>query len=262
MASRIGSLTQFAPLSPPWQLTQLDANFTAGVTAFNDSSLGYSNAISTDTGTANNYIVALPYGSPTGYNQGMLVTFIPANSNSGASTITVSPLGSAPITDLNGNALSAGLLVAGQKAVLVYIGTSFCLTNSTQFNVKNQDYGVFSTNTATLDCTGFSRVNVSIQYTGAGDFTLTLNNLGIGTYVTWNAFNSAGGQRHFIMAATIVGGTQVNPISAFATGLKANMLNANFNTNFGNGQTLLVQGAVTTLAGAVNPQLIMSYGYG
>jgi hypothetical protein len=262
MASRIGSLTQFAPLSPPWQLTQLDANFTAGVTAFNDSSLGYSNAISIDTGTANNYIVSLPFGSPTGYNQGMLVVFIPANSNSGASTITVSPLGSAPITDLNGNALSAGLLVAAQVAVLVYIGTSFRLTNSTQFNVKNQDYGVFSTNNASLDCTGFSRVNVSIQYIGSGDFTLTLNNLGIGTYVTWNAINNTAGQRHFIMAATIVGGIQVNPIYGFAFGFKANMQSANANNNFGSNATLLLQGAVTTLAGVVNPQLIMSYGYG
>jgi hypothetical protein len=49
--------------------------------------LGYANAILTDTGSTNNYIVACPFGAPTVYNQGTEIYFIPANSNTDPSSV-------------------------------------------------------------------------------------------------------------------------------------------------------------------------------
>jgi hypothetical protein len=132
MASRIGSLTDFAPLAPPWQLTQLDQNTTNIAAAFNDASLGYVNAIATDTGSANNYAVTCGFGTPSAYNAGFTVAFVPANTNTGASTITVSPLGSLSIVDVNGNALQAGAIQSGRLCALICMGSTFRIVNLLQ----------------------------------------------------------------------------------------------------------------------------------
>lgn len=130
MASRIASLTDFASLAPPWQLSQLDQNST-NITSFaNDSSLGYVNAISTDSGSANNYSVACVFGTPSAYNAGMYIAFIPANTNNGASVITVSPLGSLSIVDSSGNALQAGEIQLGRLCVLICMGSVFRLVST------------------------------------------------------------------------------------------------------------------------------------
>lgn len=132
MANRINPLTTFATTSPPWSLALLDANTNAIGAAINDSSLGWMNGIPNDTGSANNYVVTLPYGTPSGYNPGFTVTFIPTFTNTGASNINVNTLGPVPIVDVFGVALAAGLLVAGKAALIQYTGTNFRLLNSSQ----------------------------------------------------------------------------------------------------------------------------------
>lgn len=132
MANRVAALTTFATTAPPWSLALLDANFSALFAAANDSSLGWANGVPTDSGSVNNYVVALPYGAPTAYNPGFSVTFIPLNSNTGPSNISVAGLGSVPIVDVFGNPLMAGYLVAGKAAQIQYTGTNFRLLNSSQ----------------------------------------------------------------------------------------------------------------------------------
>lgn len=130
MANRISPPTLFAGTNPSWSLSSLDANATLFQGVVNDSSNGWVNGMPTDTGTLNAYIVTLPYGVPTVYRAGMYVVWIPLNTNTGPATLTVTPLGSQTILDESGNALAAGAIVAGRKAICIYDTNAFCLLNS------------------------------------------------------------------------------------------------------------------------------------
>jgi hypothetical protein len=130
MANRVTvPVTNFETLNPPWSLQSLDQDLVALQAALNDASLGYVTT-GTDTGTVNNYVITTPaYGMPSAYNQGMTVFLVPANTNSGASTLTVGVLGSTPITDASGNPLASGALVANQGVWMTYSGTSFMMAS-------------------------------------------------------------------------------------------------------------------------------------
>jgi hypothetical protein len=76
-----------------------------------------------DSGTADAYALTRIIGtfkSPKAYFDGMSVSFVVGNSNTGASTINVVSLGSKAITDDFGNALTGGELVAGKYVTLRY----------------------------------------------------------------------------------------------------------------------------------------------
>jgi hypothetical protein len=103
----------------------LDANANNATGAINDSSLGSVNGPLTDTGAVNAYVVTCAYGTPSAYNNGMTVFFKPTNTNTGPSTLTVSPLSSLPITATDGTALAGGELAAGVAIGLVCDGTAF-----------------------------------------------------------------------------------------------------------------------------------------
>lgn len=80
-----------------------------------------------DTGAANAYAVTYPQPVPSAYAVGMTVDFVPANGNSGASTINVNSLGAKSILDYDGNALASGMIVAGRVHTIKYDGTAFRL---------------------------------------------------------------------------------------------------------------------------------------
>lgn len=125
MANRVATPNLFAPAAPNWSLALLDQNAQSATGAINDSSLGAVNGPLTDTGSVNAYAVTCAYGTPSAYNDGMTVFFRPANTNTGASTLTVSPLGSLPIVAGDSSALVGGELVAGNTIGLVCDGTAF-----------------------------------------------------------------------------------------------------------------------------------------
>jgi hypothetical protein len=77
-----------------------------------------------DTGSANNYLLtaATPY---TTYQNGELVFFVPANTNTGPSTININGLGVIPITTITGGALTAGQIIAGIVTELIYFNGAF-----------------------------------------------------------------------------------------------------------------------------------------
>lgn len=79
-----------------------------------------------DTGTANAYILnfAAPYTSLT---DGIVIYWIPSNTNTGPSTINVNGLGPVPIVNQDGSALYFGQLVANQFAQIAYKGGQFLL---------------------------------------------------------------------------------------------------------------------------------------
>src|SRR6266403_438124 len=79
-----------------------------------------------DTGAANNYLLNFtwPY---TAYANGEVIYWIPANSNTGPSTLNVNGLGVIPITNINGSALGANQIIAGTTAAVMYYQGAFQL---------------------------------------------------------------------------------------------------------------------------------------
>ena len=65
----------------------------------------------------------------TAYVAGMAVVFEPANNNTGATTINLNSVGAADVIKLDGDALSAGDLVANVPAYCICNGTAFVLQN-------------------------------------------------------------------------------------------------------------------------------------
>lgn len=85
-----------------------------------------------DTGSANSYVLTPSTPLPA-YVTNTLVVFKPANSNTTASpTINISGLGAQALRAVDGSALLAGDIRAGQYFTLVYDGTQFKLTQVTK----------------------------------------------------------------------------------------------------------------------------------
>lgn len=212
MAPRCGAIIAQENLAPDWLLVSFDSNWNLPVNALNDSSLGYVNYAGTDTGSANIYACSLALGSPTAYQQGFFLAFLPAHTNTGASTMTVSPLGSIPILHLDGTALTGGEMTAGVVQTMVCNGTAFLLLGPTStitassiaallngaallFNTSLQyvgkPLGTVTTNQS-VDCANASGVVVSMS-TATSGLNLTLTHLATGVPVTIFVQNTAGG---------------------------------------------------------------------
>lgn len=76
-----------------------------------------------------NAIVGSLVPSISSYTTGMPISFVPANSNTGATTLSVNGLTARAIVKRNGTALIANDLVAGIPALVVTSGTQFVLLN-------------------------------------------------------------------------------------------------------------------------------------
>ena len=79
-----------------------------------------------DTGAANIYLLSF-VANFTSYVNGTVIYWIPSNSNTGASTLNVNGLGVIPIVNIDGSALGANEIVAGQTAAVMYYNGSFQL---------------------------------------------------------------------------------------------------------------------------------------
>lgn len=97
----------------------------AAVKTWWDESLGGISAHATDTGVADAYVIA-PAPAITAYAAGQAFHFFAVNANTGASTLSVNGLGVKAI-QLNGSALTAGDIGAGDLVRVVYDGTQFQL---------------------------------------------------------------------------------------------------------------------------------------
>lgn len=85
-----------------------------------------------DTGTANAYLLA-PNTPVPAYVVNMLVVLRPVNSStSTAPTVNISALGTKLIKAVDGGALLAGDLAAGQTYMMIYDGAAFRLTQVTK----------------------------------------------------------------------------------------------------------------------------------
>ena len=87
---------------------------------------------SSDVGSANSYIVTLPYEPPGGYVIGLSFVFKAVNPNTGASVIDVNSLGNKSIIRTDGTELKANDILANALIVLIYDGSQFQFTGVVQ----------------------------------------------------------------------------------------------------------------------------------
>lgn len=81
-----------------------------------------------DTGVANAYVLTF-VANFTAYTDGITIIWIPANTNTGPSTMNVNGLGPVNILNANGSALSTGQLQANTPVTILYRGGSFTLVS-------------------------------------------------------------------------------------------------------------------------------------
>ncbi len=145
----------------------VDGSTLTAAAWFNDvDSLAYG-VLSSVSGT--NTITATGPVSMTGYAAGQRFWFIPANTNSGAATINITPSGGAALGAKNifsgANAIVAGELVAGVPAHIEYDGT--------QFNLLNSAFTKGSTDTTfTFDGSGGDSGSITVTYQKIGRFVV------------------------------------------------------------------------------------------
>lgn len=123
------TITTFNNQTPPWQLSQLDANF-ASIASIINSANNYTNYLP-DTGVANAYAVTFPAGIVVTIIANLGVWFKAANTNTGASTLNINATGSKNLLTSNGSALSAGMIAAGGVYFAIFDGTNYQLANPT-----------------------------------------------------------------------------------------------------------------------------------
>lgn len=82
-----------------------------------------------DSGVANAYVLNFT-ANFTAYTDGIVLYWIPSNTNSTASTINVNGLGPVSILNQDGTPLTSSQLVAGQVATILYRSGSFILISS------------------------------------------------------------------------------------------------------------------------------------
>lgn len=150
-----------------------------------------------DVGAANAYI--LNFASPfSSYVNGEVIFWIPGNTNTGPSTLNVNGLGVIPITNIDGSALGANQIVAGQTTEVMFFNGAFQLISIGSFSgvtigtfgqevplpsAATVDLGtapahvVLITGTATITSFGASANLSAPIYIGrfSGSLTLTFN---------------------------------------------------------------------------------------
>ena len=145
-----------------------------------------------DTGVVNAYLVSLPY-APSGYVDGLRVTFRSLNTNTGASTINVNGLGVKSIRLTSGADTAAGDITAGSPLEIFYstatgffhIGPSSA-TSSINAAIVTERTAVETLTNKTLTTPVVNGLtgNTSIWNIGAGQFYKdSAGNVGLGTSV-------------------------------------------------------------------------------
>lgn len=134
-----------------------------------------------DVGSVNAYVLTFT-ANFTAYADGIYIVWIPANTNTGASTINVNGLGVVNIVNYDGSALVNGEITANQPAAILFKAGQFQLISATATS-----YGTFA-----CAWTGFSAApaNTTVTYRKNGTqitliFPSTLGTSGGGSGTTF-----------------------------------------------------------------------------
>lgn len=82
-----------------------------------------------DTGSVNAYVITFT-ANFSAYTDGIVIYWIPSNTNTGPSTINVNGLGAINIVNADGSSLSASSIQANVPAIILYKGGTFTLVTS------------------------------------------------------------------------------------------------------------------------------------
>jgi microcystin-dependent protein len=108
-----------------WQIANY-FGFTSSTT--NNNTYTLSIPYAADSGVANS-IVAAPSPALTALSAGQEIIVKLANTNTGATTISISSLAAVPVVNIDGSALVQGQIVAGEMLWMIYDGTHFQVCN-------------------------------------------------------------------------------------------------------------------------------------
>jgi hypothetical protein len=175
------------------------ANIDADIAAVEQQN-ARTGAVYTDSGAADAYVLteAGPGVTPTAYVTNMMITFQPANANTGASTVNVSSLGSRNLYDESGNALAASFLETSAFYTFIYVSSNF------RFFSKS---GLVDTGYLASGAVTSAKMGTGAAVGNIVDGTLSLAKIEDGTANELMAFDSSGN-------ATSV----VNPMRLLASG--------------------------------------------
>jgi hypothetical protein len=146
------TITTFAGLSPPFVLSQLDANL-ANISALLASFNNYGNYL-VDSGAVNAYVVTCGAGQTAILAAGLPVQFKAVNANTGPSTLNVNGTGILNIVNTDGTALKAGQIPLNGIASVMYDGTQYMLLNPAFTSTINLGTPVASTSGTAINFTG------------------------------------------------------------------------------------------------------------
>ena len=149
-----------------------------GIPSINDP-FGINSQLSSVSGT--NSITASATPALTAYATGAIYSFIAANTNTGAATLSIDGLTATSITKNGSVALSAGDIQSGKMMLVAYDGATFQLVN-------NIVYGGSITNGTIVSLTA----PMSVANGGTGVATLTTNNVVLGNGVSAVQFVAPG----------------------------------------------------------------------
>lgn len=131
-----------------------------------------------DTGSANAYVLNF-VANFTGYADGIVIYWLPANTNTGATTVNVNGLGPVNILNQDGTALVRGQIQANVFQTIIYQGVGFKLiTPAQQVFFAGASGGIVNSYTLTVANFAFRAGNVlywAPNITNTGDVTLTVN---------------------------------------------------------------------------------------
>lgn len=174
----------------------------------------------TDTGTTNAYVIALN-PAITSYTDGMVVSFKPANSNTGASTLNAG--GGAKTIQMANNALQGGEIVANATIELQYSATNSVWqiiggagstqtglsTASTQApqtaQVQKNSFNYSGTDTGTANAYVIALTPTITVYTDGMIVSLTPTNSNTGA----STLNAGGGVEPILLAGAALAGGEI-----------------------------------------------------
>jgi microcystin-dependent protein len=227
-------------------------------TWFNDVDTTVYGNLTSIAGT--NTITGTGPSSMTGYASGQVFRFLPANSNTGATTLNISSLGAKSIY-LNNSALTGGEITASCPVMVMYDGTRFhilasAVTATTMPTGALLDYAGTSAPTGWLGCDGsaVSRTTYANLFTaigttwGVGDGATTFNlpdfrrrvavgSGGSGTATLANSVGSTGGaETHTLTSGELASHTHTGPshthsFSGTTSGQSADHTHNGYDTN-------------------------------
>lgn len=147
-----------------------------------------------DSGIANSYVLSPPDNKllPPNYFTGMTVLFIPANSNTGVSSVNIGGIGIKSIVETDGGPLQSGDIVAGTVIQITYDGVNFRIT----FSQNSSGERIIINPTVITATTTISAANINRVYEvdcTAGNVDITIppfSGVVSGSFIQFNRIDS------------------------------------------------------------------------